>query len=250
PDMLTTGGDIRVTAARRSAKAPADSPGNEPQRGELATIRVTDAGDGSMARAFAQPVAPASSESLFGDALRLGRSVTAQIVDAHGGWIEAAAVPGRGSSVVICLPLHVVTGAPPAVEPDVACGPGPVLIADDDPMIVALLRTVLEGRGHQIVGTTTAGECVIALEQHTTTLGAVLLDHNLPRVRGATVFEHVRRIAPDVPVVLISGGLLDPESAPPSEDERTCRLAKPFMPADVLEALRSVCRSPAESVDS
>ncbi|MCP4592190.1 MAG: PAS domain-containing protein, partial [bacterium] len=41
-DMLTTGGDIRVTAARRSAKAPADSPGNEPQRGELATIRVTD----------------------------------------------------------------------------------------------------------------------------------------------------------------------------------------------------------------
>jgi two-component system, cell cycle sensor histidine kinase and response regulator CckA len=171
-----------------------------------------------------------------------GSPVLRQIVRAHQGWMDTQALSGGGTRVEVYFPLEAEkpSDVRHAVDPAALSGSGTVLIADDQPMIVALLRTVLEARGYQTLTAETGGEAVAALAAGRDAVVAAVLDRNLPRVDANPVFDHLRRIRPDFPIVLISGSLPTGTEAPLPTDARTRFVGKPFSPNDVLEALHAV----------
>ncbi len=80
---------------------------------------------------------------------------------------------------------------------------GSILLVDDNKLGLSARRSVLEELGHRIA---TASNGVDALEQFgTRRFDLVVTDYKMPRMDGLELIVGLREIAPDLPVILISG---------------------------------------------
>jgi DNA-binding response OmpR family regulator len=120
-----------------------------------------------------------------------------------------------------------------------------ILVVDDEPDILLLMRINLEGRGHRV---TLAADGEMALERVVADEpDLVVLDVMMPVMDGWGVLEHLRRRGIDIPVVVVSAkqDLADTRKA--LELGADQHLGKPFE----LEALVAavdvhLARSPEE----
>ncbi len=83
-----------------------------------------------------------------------------------------------------------------------------VLVADDESAIRDALRMILEHEGHRVTEAADGEQAVAAVVAGHPE--AVLLDVRMPRLSGLDALRRVREIAPEVPVLMISGhGTID-----------------------------------------
>lgn len=78
-----------------------------------------------------------------------------------------------------------------------------MLIGEEDVALATLLARGLEGDGHDVQVVTDGCAAVDAFRLHHPDL--TILDLNLPRKDGEHALEEIRRIDPDLPVLLLSG---------------------------------------------
>lgn len=85
-----------------------------------------------------------------------------------------------------------------------------VLVVDDDPAVVRLLRMVFESRGCDVIGAENGVEAVAA---YNTCGGADLIvsDLDMPEMDGYAVCRWVESNACDTQVIVVSGTDVDPE---------------------------------------
>lgn len=80
-----------------------------------------------------------------------------------------------------------------------------ILVVDDDPMILALLHTVLQRRGFE-VWPASSGEAAVTLHrQHHTTMALALLDVCMPGMDGPQTLAELRRFDPALRACFMSG---------------------------------------------
>jgi CheY-like chemotaxis protein len=80
---------------------------------------------------------------------------------------------------------------------------GSILLVDDNKLGLSARRSVLEELGHRIA---TASNGVDALEQFgNRRFDLVITDYKMPRMDGLELIVGLRKIEPDLPVILISG---------------------------------------------
>jgi CheY-like chemotaxis protein len=78
-----------------------------------------------------------------------------------------------------------------------------VLLVDDNANGLSARRSVLEELGYRIY---TAPNGVEALEQFSRhKIDLVVTDYKMPRMDGLELISRLRKVSPDVPIVLISG---------------------------------------------
>ena len=77
-----------------------------------------------------------------------------------------------------------------------------ILVVDDEPSLVAILKQVLEGRGYSVVATTNPLEAGRILEEQKIDL--VTLDLIMPEKDGLDVYKELEA-ARDVPVLFVTG---------------------------------------------
>jgi signal transduction histidine kinase/CheY-like chemotaxis protein len=142
----------------------------------------------------------------------LGLALTKRLVELHAGSIRVESVVGRGSTFTVSLPsgLDALTVAPIAPEPAEPAdlrqiaGATPILIIEDDPSAVRLLREYLEPAGY-VVHAAATGPLGLALLRDQRP-AAVILDVLLPGLDG---WEILRQITADpelsnVPVIIVT----------------------------------------------
>jgi len=142
--------------------------------------------------------------------------------------------------------------ASPAVAAPIAAGPETILVADDDPAIVMLLRASLESDGFRVV---TAGDGEAALRIARAERPALLLlDWQMPGSSGVEVTRALRGDGdPDlrtVPVVLITAQAGAENTAAGFAAGVTDYLTKPFRPAHVRARVRAWLLRRAASADA
>ncbi len=143
----------------------------------------------------------------------LGLALTRRLVEAHGGSIGLESVRGKGSTFTVTLPLAGPEGVSveAAIEqPDIreasvlSGGPVDLLVIEDDPGAVRLLREYLEPAGYQ-VRLAVDGETGLRMaREHRPS--AIILDVLLPGADGWDVLRQLK-VAPDtrdVPVVIVT----------------------------------------------
>jgi CheY-like chemotaxis protein len=79
-----------------------------------------------------------------------------------------------------------------------------ILVVDDDPGIRRSLSRVFERRGHQLLVADDGGQGLRVWREHKADV--VLLDIHMPEMDGIEVLVQLRGLAPDLPVIVMSGG--------------------------------------------
>ena len=116
-------------------------------------------------------------------------------------------------------------------------GPGPILVVDDDPKIVRLVRTYLEREGFRVVEASDGRSALAAVALEAPAL--VVLDLMLPEVDGLAVIRAVRRTDPTPIIVLSARGSAADRIAGLAEGADDY-LPKPFSPAELVLRVRRI----------
>jgi len=127
-----------------------------------------------------------------------GLAIMRERAESVGGNLEVRSVPGQGCHVIVRLPLALV---PPAQE-ELARGVR-VLLVDDHPLYLEGLRTLLSGRGMQVVGMAHDGleAQALALELRP---DLILMDVQMPHCDGLEATRSIATAWPEVKIVMLT----------------------------------------------
>lgn len=78
-----------------------------------------------------------------------------------------------------------------------------VLCVESHPEAMTLLRSILGNSGYSVISAINGKEALDLLEWNA--VDGVLLEHDLPDATGASVRVCMKRVKPDVPILLFSG---------------------------------------------
>jgi len=213
----------------------------QPDQLTYACLEVADHGCGIVEADLDKIFDPFFSTKFVGRGL--GLAVVLGIVQAHRGAITVTSKLGQGSVFRVYFPVVVeaVRNPPgPIVQPlpsEVFAPGGTLLLVDDDSMLLETSRVMAEMLGFTVL---TAHDGVAALEifqQHRVEIRLVITDLTMPRLDGWGTLAALRRIDPDLPVILASGHDKAQVLADTHPERPQAFLSKPFGLAQLREAL-------------
>jgi DNA-binding NtrC family response regulator len=111
---------------------------------------------------------------------------------------------------------------------------GAVLVIDDDELTLEAIKAILTRVGHKIITAAGAEAGLEAFQKSKP--DAVLLDLRMPRKDGFTVLGELRKINPEVPVIMISGNGDDDDAMRAIKMGALDYVSKPFTVPDELES--------------
>jgi CheY-like chemotaxis protein len=167
----------------------------------------------------------------------LGLSVTYGIIARHGGMLKFDSAVGQGTTFYIRLPLTVE-----AVKKEIKKGKAAaakhanILVVDDEPEVLKALGLNLEYFGHWVKGYTSGAEAIKAFKDGNYDL--VITDLGMPEVSGWNVARAIKKMKPDVPVLLITGWAIELDE----EQKKIVDgiIAKPFSRNSISSAIAQV----------
>ncbi len=233
-----------ILEADRAYLADADA-GTELSEGPYVYLEVSDTGCGMDEAAQGELYDPAFTTK--GPGRGLGLAAVQGIVRDHGGAIKLDTVPGRGTTFKVLLAAsdHLLPGAETARD-QASSGKahGTILVVDDEDIIREVARNILEDCGYDVLIAENGRRALEVFEQHADDITAVLLDLTMPELDGAEAYLELRRIRPDIRVVL-SSGFDDNDSMIERfmTEEAVGFLQKPYRPVELIERIRAVTRS-------
>ena len=216
-DAMPEGGTLTV----RTRAAQAGSEGAN----TLVSLDVGDTGvgmDEETRRHCLEPFYTTKGERGTG----LGLAMVYGMVQRHSAELDIESRPGSGTTVSITFTAPVAADSSAARAPTLASEVHRqrILVVDDDPIIIESLRDILEGDGH-IVAAASGGRAGIdiftAATQGKEPFGIVITDLGMPYLDGRQVAAAIKAVAPDTPVILLTGWgqrLLADNDIPPHVD--------------------------------
>jgi DNA-binding response OmpR family regulator len=115
----------------------------------------------------------------------------------------------------------------------------PILVVDDDPKIVSLVRTYLEREGFRVVSASDGQSALRAF--HEVQPGLIVLDLMLPELDGLALMRIIRE-GTDVPIVMVSARAQVADRVYGIHEGADDYLAKPFSPAELVVRVKAVLR--------
>jgi PAS domain S-box-containing protein len=213
--------------------------------GTYARLTIKDTGGGIPPAVLERIFDPFFTTKDVGEGTGLGLSLVHGIVTDLGGAIDVKTAAGRGTTFEIWLPI---TGQDekPAVEAvrELPRGHGEtVMIVDDEPMLVALAEEMLAELGYEPVGFDSSHAALQAFRADPRRFDLVLTDEAMPDLVGIELAREIRRLRPDVPIILMSGHGGVPLANRAAEIGVNEVLHKPLQRGDLAESFARNLRS-------
>jgi DNA-binding response OmpR family regulator len=114
----------------------------------------------------------------------------------------------------------------------------PILVVDDDPKIVALVRTYLERERYRVVTASTGRGALREIAEHPR---LVVLDLMIPELDGIEVIRRARLFG-DVPILVLSARGAVGDRIQALTEGADDYLPKPFSPAELVVRVRTILR--------
>ncbi|UCD56012.1 MAG: response regulator, partial [Candidatus Hydrogenedentota bacterium] len=239
-DAMLDGGKLTIetnveTLTKRYAKTHA---GTKP--GSYVTLSVTDTGVGMDKESVERIFEPFFTTKEKGKGTGLGLSVVYGVVRNHGGHVRVRSEPGKGSTFKIYLPVSGKPEKEYSYESEMPQGGGElILVVDDEEVIRSLAKDTLESNGYRVLLAHNGVEAVKIYGKYNGDIGLVIIDMVMPKMGGRETFLKLKKINPQVKVLLSTGYSQNGEAKEMLNDGVIGFVQKPYQLGDLLSKVRS-----------
>ncbi|MDD5260436.1 MAG: response regulator [Methylacidiphilales bacterium] len=242
-DAMPNGGKLSITTGKISGKSLA---ARYPQakREEYIFIEVEDNGSGMDKDTQKRIFDPFFTTKGIDKGTGLGLAVVYGIVQSHNGFIEVDSQPGRGTRFELYFPWAAKTAQvaddTEAGKPPMPGGNETILLVEDEPLLLDLVKQLLQARGYKVISAQDGVEAVETFSRHSQEIDMVLSDMGLPRQDGLRAFLDIKKIKPDVKAALCSGSLEPRIKSQMLMAGVKDFILKPFEPHQILKKVRDI----------
>jgi CheY-like chemotaxis protein len=182
----------------------------------------------------------------------LGLAMVYGVLQRHSADLEIDSEVGRGTTMRLVFPAADPTSVQAESESSAPARPGrlPLLVIDDDPILLQTLRNILENDGHAVTVANGGADGIAAFREAMAagrSIAAVITDLGMPNIDGRKVAAAIKAESPETPVMLLTGWgqrLIDDDDAPAHVDRV---LSKPPKLRDLRQALADLTQAKAKA---
>ncbi|GFK95818.1 Sensor kinase CckA [Fundidesulfovibrio magnetotacticus] len=180
------------------------------QPGRYLRLAVSDSGPGIPPDIMDRIFDPFFTTKAKGEGTGLGLAVVHGIVKSHRGGLRVASQPGKGTTFEIYLPKQGDFDAsfPRALIAAKAAarrGDERILFVEDDADQLTVIPRVLSLLGYEVTAVSGAQEALDAVTALPGAFDVVVTDFDMPALSGVELAQRIEDIAPNLPVILVSG---------------------------------------------
>ena len=207
-------------------------------------ISFTDTGVGIPAANLKKIFDPFFTTREIGRGTGLGLSVSYGIIKEHGGEIYAESRPGEGATFHIGLPVvhpedEIIEDREETARQEKGAKvlKKKILIIDDEPLLLDLLKTVIEEIGHEVDA---ASDARHALEKiRYTAYDLIICDMRMPHMDGKEFYRKAEELSPGLKkrIIFSTGDVVNADTQSFLKQSGARWLEKPFTPTDLKRFL-------------
>ena len=181
-------------------------PGATP--GEYVQIAVSDTGCGMDQHTLSHIFEPFFTTKGVGKGTGLGLATVFGAVKQNHGFIHAYSEPGRGTTVLLYIPRHLAAASPPLApgpaEP-IPRGHEVIMLAEDEPAVLHMTRTMLESLGYTVLVADTPSEAIRKVNAYAGQIHLLVTDVIMPEMNGRELAERLLESRPKLKCLFMSG---------------------------------------------
>jgi PAS domain S-box-containing protein len=212
-DAMPSGGDLFV---RTTNVAHSEIKGRDfkPRSGNYVMAQIADTGVGMDKQTSDRIFDPFFTTKGLSKGTGLGLSSVYGTVKAHGGYIDVNSQRGKGTAFTIYLPASEIEPQKEIKTSEEALrGAETILLVDDEDMIITVGSEMLEIMGYQTVLAKGGKEAIEVYDAGGEDIDMVILDMIMPDMGAKETYAALKRINPDVKVLLSSGYSIDGQAS-------------------------------------
>jgi PAS domain S-box-containing protein len=208
--------------------------------GRFVRLTVRDTGIGIPPEARDHVFEPFFTTKEPGKGTGLGLAMVHGIVQQHEGWIEFSSEVGAGTRFDIFLPCaaRAIAAEEATGAADSSRGRETILLADDEPLLRNLGRTILERHGYRVLLAADGQEAVELFCREPGAVDLAILDVTMPRLSGREAARLIVTARPSMKLLLASAYAADTNSALGEPGVRGF-ISKPYRPNELASAVRA-----------
>ena len=211
---------------------------------DIIRVSITDDGPGIAKENLDKIFNPFFTTREVGEGTGLGLSLSYGIIREHNGKIYAESELGKGATFTVELPiLSVEEGGEKStelLEEAETTTRVKILVIDDEPTILLLLREFLVREGHEVE---TADNCQDALERaRVNRYGLILCDIMMPGMNGAQLYRAIIKEIPSLArrFIFITGDAIGAETSHFLSEAGRLYVTKPFDLVEVKKVINQM----------
>ena len=241
-DAMPDGGQLLLRTANEEVDAGRAATRPGVHAGPHVRLEVVDTGVGMTEEVRDRACEPFFTTKGPDRGTGLGLALVFGTVKEHGGDIDIASAPDRGTTVTVRLPAlarHARAPAARAVTGAKARQGLRVLLVDDERLVRRTGELMLKSLGYEVL-LAEHGQAALDIFQSGASVDLVILDLTMPGMDGATCFARLRALDPTARVIISSGHVSDGHQEAIPGDGHTTFLDKPFNMCQLADAIARV----------
>lgn len=211
--------------------------------GPYALISVSDTGLGMDEKTRDRIFEPFFTTKEVGKGTGLGLSIVYGIIKRHNGYINVYSEINKGTNFRIYLPLAEAGGMEIKKREEVltpAGGTETILLAEDDEDVRNITVSALKEFGYKVIEAVDGEDAVNKFIKNKDDIQMVMLDVVMPKKNGREAYEEVKKIAPGIKALFMSGYTEDVIHSKKISDEGLNFVSKPISPTKLLRLVREI----------
>jgi len=205
--------------------------------GQYVSLKVVDTGEGMCEETIERAFDPFFTTKPEGKGTGLGLSRVWGIVREHGGAISIDSHLNKGTTINVLFPdlniVHQDPGIKTSVTPHPAGNDALILLVEDEEMLRKAEKRMLAGFGYSVETAADGIEAIEVFERKQNNISLVMLDMIMPRMGGEATFTKMRKIKPNVPILICTGYSKEEGAARLVLEKKVGFIQKPFSPGSL-----------------
>jgi len=208
--------------------------------GSFIEIEFRDTGTGIAKENIDRIFEPFFTTKDQGKGTGLGLAAVFGTVKQYNGAVDVYSEVGVGTSFHILLPLVISDVVLEKSESQKISGSGNVLVVDDEPIVRATAKAILESLGYAVTLAENGREGIDTFCDSTNQFDLVILDMIMPEMNGRECFEEIIKVEPTAKIVISSGFTRDEDIDTMKENGLSGFIRKPYRTAELSQLVNDV----------